>query len=116
MSRQFGPVNGVSVGQIFASRKELSDAKVHCPTQAGISGSQYDGADSIVLSGGYEDDQDHGEVIVYTGHGGRDSEKAFRLLTSTLFAGTKAFGSTGIKAYLLGLSGVTVRMFGILQM
>jgi hypothetical protein len=24
------------------------------------------------LSGGYEDDEDHGDVIVYTGYGGRD--------------------------------------------
>jgi putative restriction endonuclease len=30
-----------------------------------------DGADSIVLSGGYGDDVDYGDEIVYTGHGGR---------------------------------------------
>ena len=40
--------------------------------QAGISGSSSQGADSIVLSGDYEDDEDHGDVIVYTGYGGRD--------------------------------------------
>jgi putative restriction endonuclease len=39
---------------------------------AGISGSGTEGADSVVLSGGYEDDEDRGEVIVYTGHGGND--------------------------------------------
>ena len=37
----------------------------------GISGTAKDGADSIVLSGGYEDDVDYGDEIVYTGHGGR---------------------------------------------
>jgi SAD/SRA domain-containing protein/HNH endonuclease len=39
---------------------------------AGIAGSESEGADSIVLSGGYEDDEDLGEEIVYAGHGGRD--------------------------------------------
>ena len=42
------------------------------PIQAGISGSQTEGAESIVLSGGYEDDVDDGDVLIYTGHGGRD--------------------------------------------
>ncbi|MGN6430905.1 MAG: YDG/SRA domain-containing protein [Gaiellaceae bacterium] len=27
--------------------------------------------DSIVISGGYEDDEDYGDLIVYTGAGGR---------------------------------------------
>jgi putative restriction endonuclease len=39
---------------------------------AGIAGSVSEGADSIVLSGGYEDDEDRGEEIVYTGHDGKD--------------------------------------------
>jgi putative restriction endonuclease len=39
---------------------------------AGISGTADEGADSIVVSGGYEDDIDLGKEIVYTGHGGRD--------------------------------------------
>ncbi|KAE8708762.1 AWPM-19-like family protein [Hibiscus syriacus] len=29
-------------------------------------------ATSIIVSGGYEDDQDAGDTIIYTGHGGRD--------------------------------------------
>lgn len=41
--------------------------------QAGICGTKAKGAESIVLSGGYEDDEDYGSVIVYTGHGGRDA-------------------------------------------
>lgn len=52
----------------------MSAAGVHRPRLAGISGSESEGADSIVLSGGYEDDQDLGDEIIYTGHGGRDSE------------------------------------------
>ena len=70
--RQFGPIPGVLVGRVFNNRQELSAARVHRPTQAGISGSSQDGSDSIVLNGGYADDEDHGDVIVYTGHGGQD--------------------------------------------
>ncbi|MBD9357387.1 HNH endonuclease [Methylomonas sp. EbA] len=36
-----------------------------------MSGSEKEGADSIVVSGGYEDDRDFGNVIIYTGQGGR---------------------------------------------
>ena len=70
--RQFGPILGVPVGRVFNNRRELSAARVYRPTQAGISGSSQDGSDSIVLNGGYADDEDHGDVIVYTGHGGQD--------------------------------------------
>ena len=41
---------------------------------AGISGTAAQGADSIVLNGGYEDDEDHGTVVIYTGHGGNDPQ------------------------------------------
>src|SRR4051795_1673543 len=70
--RLFGSPPGVPRGASFASRAEAARAGVHRPTQAGISGSQHEGADSIVVSGGYEDDEDYGDVIIYTGHGGRD--------------------------------------------
>ncbi len=72
MPRHFGHLPDVPEGATFLNRAELRDAKVHLPTQAGISGSATEGADSIVLSGGYEDDEDAGEIIVYTGEGGRD--------------------------------------------
>jgi putative restriction endonuclease len=68
----FGHIPGYPVGSWFENRAELADAGVHRHRQAGISGSPSQGADSIVLSGGYEDDEDHGDVIVYTGYGGRD--------------------------------------------
>jgi putative restriction endonuclease len=70
--RIFGEISGVPVGSTYPDRQELSRAGVHRPTRAGISGSAEEGADSIVLSGGYEDDEDFGDVIVYTGHGGQD--------------------------------------------
>lgn len=71
-ARIFGHIPGYPPGTEFPSRAELSSAGVHRPTQAGISGTEHEGADSIVLSGGYEDDSDSGDEIVYTGHGGRD--------------------------------------------
>jgi putative restriction endonuclease len=70
----FGPIPGVQPGHEFVSRMELHGAGVHRPTQAGISARAGVGAESIVLSGGYEDDEDLGAVIIYTGKGGRSSE------------------------------------------
>lgn len=72
--RIFGHIEGHPPDSWYDSRAELAEAGVHRPLQAGISGSQSEGADSIVLSGGYEDDDDHGNWILYTGQGGRDSD------------------------------------------
>ncbi|GAB3950358.1 HNH endonuclease [Spirosoma harenae] len=69
--RIFGEIEGILEGSEFENRYYLSYYGVHKPLQAGISGSQTEGADSIVLSGGYEDDEDYGDIIIYTGHGGR---------------------------------------------
>ena len=70
MSRFFGTPDGVTVGQRFPDRRALQNAWVHRPGQAGISGTKAEGADSIVVSGGYVDDEDHGSYLIYTGHGG----------------------------------------------
>lgn len=70
MSRFFGTPSDVKVGQRFVDRRELQLAGVHRPGQAGISGTKAEGADSIVVSGGYVDDEDHGSYLIYTGHGG----------------------------------------------
>ena len=71
--RVFGHVPGYPPGSLFETRQELFEAGVHRHRQAGIAGSQSEGAESVVLSGGYEDDNDFGNVIIYTGYGGRDS-------------------------------------------
>jgi predicted restriction endonuclease len=70
---QFGEVAGYPPGSAFASRREVHDAGVHRPLQAGICGRREFGAESIVVSGGYEDDKDYGDLIIYTGHGGQDA-------------------------------------------
>jgi putative restriction endonuclease len=72
---------------IFDNRRALSEAGVHCPTMGGISGSGTEGADSIVLSGGYEDDEDLGDTIVYTGHGGNDPATARQIADQELSRG-----------------------------
>jgi putative restriction endonuclease len=74
VDRTFGHIAGFPPGSTFESRKELAASGVHRPLRAGISGSQHEGADSVVLSGGYEDDDDRGDTILYTGEGGRDAE------------------------------------------
>jgi putative restriction endonuclease len=70
--RTFGEIVGIQEGDVFQSYKDMNSVKIHTPTNAGISGSQNEGAESIVISGGYEDDQDFGDEIIYTGSGGQD--------------------------------------------
>lgn len=70
--RIFGEIEDVPVGTEFVSRAELAASGIHRPTQAGISGSTTEGADSIVVSGGYEDDEDYGDYLIYGGQAGFD--------------------------------------------
>jgi putative restriction endonuclease len=72
-ARHFGDIPGILKGTTFPDRHALAQAGVHRPPQASISGGRNEGADSIVLSGGYEDDVDFGDVIIYTGHGGNNA-------------------------------------------
>lgn len=88
--RVFGEIPGVPPGTPFRDRRELHDRGVHRPLQAGISGSGREGADSIVVSGGYEDDEDLGEVIVYTGHGGNDPATGKQIADQRLERGNLA--------------------------
>ena len=50
---------------------EASYALVHTPPVAGIAGSRHEGAVSVALSNGYEDNDDHGETFIFAGMGGR---------------------------------------------
>ncbi|MBG0560863.1 HNH endonuclease [Actinoplanes sp. NEAU-A11] len=70
----FGEVPGVPVGAVFKDRASLVEHRVHINTQWGIIGTRDRGAESVVVSGGYEDDKDYGDLIIYTGHGGRDQD------------------------------------------
>ncbi|XP_024993871.1 E3 ubiquitin-protein ligase ORTHRUS 2-like isoform X2 [Cynara cardunculus var. scolymus] len=63
---------GVLVGETWEDRMECRQWGAHLPHVAGICGQSDYGAQSVALSGGYEDDEDHGEWFLYTGSGGRD--------------------------------------------
>jgi putative restriction endonuclease len=88
--RTFGHIPGYPEGSCFGSRVELSQTGLHRPLIAGISGSGRLGANSVVLAGGYEDTEDFGAEILYTGHGGRDPETGRQVAHQTLTRGNLA--------------------------
>ncbi|XP_058095018.1 histone-lysine N-methyltransferase family member SUVH9-like [Magnolia sinica] len=76
--RIIGSIPGVDVGDLFFFRMEMCVIGLHGQVQAGIdyvpgirSSNGEPIATSIIVSGGYEDDEDKGNMIIYTGHGGR---------------------------------------------
>ena len=86
----FGELENIKVGQIFKDRDELSKARVHGPTMSGIWGRESEGACSIVLSGGYEDDIDDLNYILYTGQGGQDKPGGKQVADQDYVRGNKA--------------------------
>eukprot|EP01018_Ginkgo_biloba_P037772 Gb_09748 [translate_table: standard] len=77
--RIIGAVPGVHVGDLFYFRMELCVIGLHGHVMAGIDYinakcNQWNEpvATSIISSGGYEDDEDDGEVLIYTGQGGNN--------------------------------------------
>ncbi|HEY8979962.1 MAG TPA: YDG/SRA domain-containing protein [Streptomyces sp.] len=74
----FGPVPGVLPGRRFADRGALVRAGVHRQLMAGIAGSAKFGAESVVLSGERFGDEDHGDVITYTGEGATGDQQLTR--------------------------------------
>lgn len=99
--RRFGSIPGVRIGDTFDDRKALSRSGIHRPLQAGISGSATDGADSIVVSGGYVDDQDFGDRIIYTGHGGNDPKRRQRPQHETADRGSRPHSRKHGISYLM---------------
>ena len=89
----FGHIEGVKIGQVFPSRRALHNSGVHRGLMRGISP---EGA-SIVLSGGYVDDEDNGEIIVYTGEGGRDANTGRQIADQTLTGGNAALATNYIE-------------------
>lgn len=74
----FGHLLHVPIGSTFNSYEEMNAVGVHRSNGSGISGREDEGADSVVVSDGYEDDEDNGSEIIYTGHGGNVSGKQVR--------------------------------------
>ncbi|KAJ6794578.1 histone-lysine N-methyltransferase family member SUVH9-like [Iris pallida] len=77
--RIIGSIPGINVGDIYFFRMEICVIGLHGQVQAGIdyvpaslSSSGEPVATSIIVSGGYEDDDDKGYELIYTGQGGQD--------------------------------------------
>ncbi|XAR55835.1 Histone-lysine N-methyltransferase [Bertholletia excelsa] len=77
IKKRVGTVPGVEVGDIFFFRMELCLVGLHAPSMAGIdymsvklSQDEEPLAVSIVSSGGYEDNVENGDFLIYSGHGG----------------------------------------------
>jgi putative restriction endonuclease len=92
--RIFGHIDGIPVGVAFPDRRALLEAGVHRQLQAGIAGSAAEGADSIVVSGGYEDDDDFGDLIIYTGQGGNDPATKRQVADQRLTLGNAALAES----------------------
>lgn len=100
--RTYGEIAGYPVGSTFKNRIELAEAKVHRPRQGGICGGQ-DGAESIVVSGGYVDDEDDGDQVIYTGQGGRDPNTGKQIANQELTLGNAGLARSRLEGYLVRL-------------
>jgi hypothetical protein len=57
------PFHQRDLPQTNVLRVDCSQDGVHAPLRAGIHGTADSGAYSIVMSGGYEDDEDYGDTL-----------------------------------------------------
>jgi putative restriction endonuclease len=67
----FGEIPGNSPGTTYTSYEEMAAAGIHRQNFVGIVGGARLGVESIVLNGGYTD-EDLGDEVIYTGFGGQD--------------------------------------------
>lgn len=100
--RTYGEIVGYPVGSTFKNRIELSESRVHRPRQGGICGGQ-DGAESIVVSGGYVDDEDDGDEVIYTGQGGRDPNTGKQIADQELTLGNAGLARSQLEGHLVRL-------------
>jgi putative restriction endonuclease len=100
----FGHIEGVSLGDSYTNRQALRSAGIHMHLVAGIDGNPKVGSPSIVLNGGYVDDEDLGDTILYTGHGGNDPNSKRQIAD-------QEWDATGNKALIVSeLKGLPVRV------
>ncbi|RYQ98733.1 hypothetical protein Ahy_B07g086496 isoform A [Arachis hypogaea] len=95
--RIVGAIPGVYVGDVFLFRMELCVLGLHGQIQAGIdylaasmSPNNEPIATSVIVSGGYEDDMDEGDVIIYTGQGGQATNSVRQATHQKLESGNLA--------------------------
>ncbi|XP_012567643.1 histone-lysine N-methyltransferase, H3 lysine-9 specific SUVH1 [Cicer arietinum] len=82
VTKRIGSVPGVEIGDIFFFRMELCIVGLHAQSMGGIDALHIHGdrdeetlAVSIVSSGEYDDDDEVGDVLIYTGQGGNFNKK-----------------------------------------
>jgi len=82
-----GKIVGISEGRACTSCLELSQKKIHqyqnptglSKTAPGIVTDKDGIASSVLLNGGYSDDEDYLNRIIYTGSGGQDENKRIQI-------------------------------------
>ncbi|MEI5671844.1 MULTISPECIES: YDG/SRA domain-containing protein [unclassified Nocardioides] len=80
-----GEYPGQPVGSRYDSRRDAMEKHVHTQWGRGIDArTDEPGAGAICPSGGYSDDIDHGDWILYTGQGGRDGATGRQITNQSL--------------------------------
>lgn len=74
----FGTPKGVKIFSRYPDRVSLYVEGVHGVTEAGIHGAAGVGAYSVVVAGRYDDDEDFGDTILYTGAGGHSRDSSLQ--------------------------------------
>lgn len=97
MRRRIGVVPGVEIGDVFYFRMEMCAVGLHAPSMAGIDYMTGKGdaekdpvALSIVSSGGYDDDTEDSDVLIYSGQGGNNNNKDKQVADQKLERGNLA--------------------------
>lgn len=98
----FGEIPGNPPGTTYADREAVKRAGLQRHLQGGISGHPRQGADAIIVSGGYVDDRDYGDRIIYTGQGGR--------ATATKPAKDQELSGNNLALAISGQTGLPVRV------
>jgi putative restriction endonuclease len=101
---RFGELPGQPVGTTYEDREELRKAGGHRHKMNGIAGRADEGADAIVLNGGYEDDEDRGDWVLYTGEGGNDTSTKRQIADQSLTKGNAALARSATE-------GIPVRVY-----
>ena len=88
-----GDVPGITPGTFLRDRQELHEKGLHRGLMRGIAPH----GSSVVLSGGYPDDEDLGDTIIYTGEGGRDAETSRQVQNQEFTGGNSALAENHLK-------------------
>ena len=98
--QHFGAIPGIAPGYEMKCKAHAAALGVHRQIYKGISckkeGGHFGPAESIVISGGYADDEDNGNSIWYTGDGGQDPSSRAQVFNQRLKPHKTLAGNVGI--------------------